>query len=73
MSCEPKSIQIKVYADRCVAAGHCVICAPAIFSQNDSDGVVVLLDESPPLELREAAQEAARLCPTSAIEVIEHW
>jgi ferredoxin len=69
----PKSLRIKVYPDKCIGAGHCVVCAPDIFSQNDDDGVVILLNENPPPERHEAASSAARMCPTSAIEVHEEW
>lgn len=70
---EPKRIHVKIYPDKCIGAGHCVVHAPDMFSQNDDDGVVILLNEAPPVDRREAAKSAARMCPTSAIEVIEEW
>ncbi len=60
---------ITIYPDKCVGAGHCVVCAPDIFSQNEDDGVVILLDPNPPADRLEAARAAARRCPTSAIVV----
>jgi ferredoxin len=66
-----KLIRIKVHPEKCIGAGHCVGCAAEIFSQNDDDGVVILLMEDPPPDRYESAKSAARLCPTSAIEIIE--
>ena len=66
-----RTFRIKIYPEKCIGAGHCVGCAPEIFSQNDDDGVVILLAENPPAGSLEGAKSAARLCPTSAIEIIE--
>jgi ferredoxin len=65
------SIRIKVHPEKCIGAGHCVVSAGDVFSQNDDDGVVVLLNEAPSAARRDAVKAAARLCPTGAIEVIE--
>jgi len=67
---EEKSLFIKIYPEKCIGAGRCVECAPDVFSQRDSDGIVILLDERPSAERREAVNDAARKCPTSAIEVL---
>jgi ferredoxin len=67
-----RTFRIKIYPEKCIGAGHCVGCAPEIFSQNDDDGVVILLAENPPPGSYEGAKSAASLCPTSAIEIIEH-
>jgi ferredoxin len=64
-------LRIKVHQDRCVGAGHCVGCAPDVFSQNEDDGVVILLLEELSYDRRDAVDSAARMCPTSAIEVEE--
>lgn len=69
----PKSIRIKVHPDKCIGAGHCVAQAPDAFSQNEDDGVVILLLETPGVDRHEAVLSAARMCPTSAIEVVEEW
>jgi len=68
---EFKTVRIKIYPEKCIGAGHCVGCAPDIFSQNEDDGVVILLKDDPPPDRYESAKAAARLCPTSAIEIIE--
>jgi ferredoxin len=71
MNREFKALRIKIYPEKCIGAGHCVGCAPEIFTQNDEDGVVILIAEDPPPDRYESARSAARLCPTSAIEIVE--
>ncbi|MGW1376449.1 ferredoxin [Streptomyces sp. NPDC002446] len=56
-------------ADKCCAAGQCVLIAPEVFDQRDEDGVVVLLDAEPPAGQHEAVREAAAICPAAVIEV----
>jgi ferredoxin len=60
-------MHIVVDRDRCCGAGHCALEAPAVFDQDERDGVVVLLDSTPPASLRQAVQAAARQCPSRAI------
>jgi ferredoxin len=60
-------VHVAVDRDRCCSAGHCVIEAPEVFDQDERDGVVVLLDSTPPASLQGAVQSAARQCPSRAI------
>ncbi len=64
---------MKVTVDqvKCVAAGHCVMHAADVFDQRDEDGIVVLLDESPPAELADDVRQAAAVCPAMAIHIDE--
>ena len=62
--------KVRVDLDKCIGAGHCVLRAPRIFDQRD-DGMVILLDETPPSELHAAALKAADLCPSQAITIEE--
>ncbi|WP_329281668.1 ferredoxin [Streptomyces sp. NBC_01451] len=62
-------MKVTVEADKCVAAGQCVLLAPEIFDQRDDDGVVVLLDETPTPEQHYAVRESALVCPAAAIHV----
>ena len=64
-------IRIAIHPDKCIAAGHCVSAASDVFDQNEDDGIVVLLNANPSADQLEAVKTAARLCPTSAIEIIE--
>jgi ferredoxin len=62
-------MKVTIDMDRCVAAGQCVLAAPDVFDQRDEDGVVVLLNPSPPAESADAVRTAAALCPALAITV----
>lgn len=64
---------MKVTADQniCASSGQCVALVPRVFDQRDEDGVVVVLDENPPEELAEAVRQAARVCPSGAIKIVE--
>jgi ferredoxin len=60
-------MKIKVDATKCIGAGLCVVAAPEVFSQNEDDGLVIVLQENPAPELHEKVREAARLCPALVI------
>lgn len=62
-------MKVDVDQDRCIAAGQCVVAAPDVFDQRDSDGVVVLLTHTPPAEGRADVEHAAAVCPAQAIRV----
>ena len=62
-------MQVIVDQNKCVASGQCVLAAGAVFDQREEDGIVFLLDDSPPAELHEAVRSAAARCPAQAIEV----
>lgn len=64
-------MRIEVDEQGCVGGGQCVLAAPEIFDQRDSDGIVILLNENPGPEEHEPAREAAMLCPASVIRIIE--
>lgn len=63
-------MRILIHHDACCGAGQCVLTAPEVFGQSESDGTVVLLRETPPPRLHRAAEQAADLCPNSVIEVL---
>lgn len=62
-------MKVVVDQDVCVGAGQCVLTAPQVFDQDESDGVVILLAESPSPELQDRVREAAALCPAMAITI----
>ncbi|AEW98142.1 MULTISPECIES: ferredoxin [Streptomycetaceae] len=64
-------MKITLDADKCCAAGQCVLVAPEVFDQRDEDGVVVLLDAEPPADQHDAVREAATICPAAVIQVHE--
>jgi ferredoxin len=60
-------MKVTVDTDKCCASGNCVVLAPDVFDQRDSDGVVVLLTDTPPEDARGAVREAADVCPAACI------
>jgi len=53
----------------CASSGNCAMTAPAMFTQGDEDGIVVLLQAHPgPAEMA-GVEQAEMLCPVGAIHV----
>ncbi|MEV6113814.1 ferredoxin [Streptomyces sp. NPDC052109] len=63
-------MRISLVPERCCGAAQCVGTAPEVFDQGE-DGLVLLLDPTPPDALREQVREAAEYCPSRAITVVE--
>ncbi|MEU3269838.1 ferredoxin [Saccharomonospora sp. NPDC006951] len=64
-------MNVAVDEDKCCGAGSCVLVAPEVFDQRDEDGIVLLLESSPPEPQHAAVREAADICPASAITLRE--
>ncbi|WP_283133117.1 ferredoxin [Rhizohabitans arisaemae] len=64
-------MKIVVDTGRCVGAGQCVLTAPSLFDQDDTDGVVVVRDRTPNGAAAEWAREAVRVCPSRALSLHE--
>ena len=64
-------MKIIVDQDRCVASGQCVLAADDVFDQRDEDGIVVLLNDSPPRERATDVRHAAAVCPALAIAIAD--
>ncbi|MGW4231862.1 ferredoxin [Streptomyces sp. NBC_01102] len=64
-------MKVTVDQDTCCGAGQCVLLAPDVFDQREDDGIVVLLDATPPVRLHTAVRESAEVCPAQAIGVSE--
>jgi ferredoxin len=62
---------VKVVVDqhRCASSGNCALAVSAVFDQRPDDGVVVLLNESPPDSMADEILEAQDMCPAQAIFV----
>lgn len=62
---------MKLTVDRrvCTGAGNCVRLAPDWFDQDDDEGLVVLLGDSPPDDLKPLMRDVVDACPTGAIRV----
>jgi ferredoxin len=64
-------VRVEVDPSRCIGSGQCVVAASAVFDQSPDDGIVILLEDSPPGDLDQAVRDAVALCPTQAIWVAE--
>lgn len=64
-------MKVTIDLDKCISAGQCVLTAPEVFDQREEDGLVVLLNPSPPAALADDVRQAATLCPALAIAVEE--
>ncbi|HSV83239.1 MAG TPA: ferredoxin [Ramlibacter sp.] len=63
-------MKVKIHTEYCVGSGACVLECPEVFAYDD-DGMVTLLDPSPPAELLVKVRRAASVCPTTVIELVE--
>lgn len=55
--------------DLCIGCALCEDTCPEVFRMGD-DGLSHVIDEDPPADTYADIEEAAELCPTSAISVI---
>jgi ferredoxin len=65
-------MRIQVERDRCVASSNCVMQMPDVFTQDDDEGLVVVLDETGAGRDEAALREVAYSCPAQVIEVLGH-
>jgi len=61
-------MKIKVLRDKCISAGTCVAIAPDVF-ELDEEGIAVV--KNPDGAEEQAIIDAAKSCPTQAIEVYD--
>lgn len=63
-------MRIKADTGVCVGSGQCVLTEPEVFDQDD-DGIVVLLTDQPAGQAADRARQAADLCPSRALSIVE--
>ena len=63
-------MKVVVDLSACDLHGLCVEAAPEVFEIGD-DGVLRVLNESPPDDVRAKVDKAVRECPTGAISIEE--
>lgn len=59
--------RISADRDRCVGAGQCVLAAPALFDQDEEDGLVRVLHKRPSASQSDAVRDAVWACPSGAL------
>ncbi|WP_053732584.1 ferredoxin [Nocardia sp. NRRL S-836] len=62
-------MKVSVDQEKCVGSGQCVLAADDVFDQRDEDGLVDLLNPSPPESRLADVRHAAAVCPAAAILV----
>lgn len=63
-------MNIAVDRGLCMAAGNCALTAPSVFDQDEQEGLVVLLENTPDEDVREDVLDAVEMCPAQAIRVL---
>jgi ferredoxin len=63
-------VRIVVDRDLCQGHGVCESEAPDVFSVS-KQGVLTVIDENPPEELRPLVEQAVTFCPTKALRIEE--
>lgn len=64
-------MRVIIDKEKCVGAGACVLTSPAVFDQDEDDGKVILLMETPDEALRHEVVESVNVCPASALIITE--
>ncbi|MCU1667616.1 MAG: ferredoxin [Blastococcus sp.] len=64
---------MRVSADRdvCIGSGNCVLTAPAVFDQDDEEGLVVVLTSDVEGPVADVVRAAVARCPSGALRLIE--
>lgn len=64
-------LTIETDRDVCMGTGVCAMTVPAVFTQCEEDGTVVVKTAEPDAEWHPAVRDAAYKCPMGAIRLIE--
>ncbi|MGW7696014.1 ferredoxin [Streptomyces asiaticus] len=64
-------MRLTVDREICISSGSCVRSDPAVFDQDEADGRVFLLLETPGPEHRDAVLRAVHSCPAGALTIVE--
>ena len=62
-------MRLFVDRERCIGAAQCVLAAPGMFDQSDTDGRVILLAAATDGPLPEVARTAVHRCPSGALSL----
>ncbi|WP_040698653.1 ferredoxin [Nocardia vinacea] len=64
-------MKLVVDRNRCIGAGMCALTAPALFDQDDDDGLVITHAETPTPDQEGVVREAVEACPSGALRTEE--
>lgn len=64
------SYKVSVDFDVCASTGSCMQICPEVFEVR-SDGYLYILKDEPGESLRKTVEQAAEMCPTAAISLVE--
>jgi len=64
-------VRVRIDLDLCQGHGTCAAEAPEVFSVDEKESKVILLQERPLEALRAQVKAAVKYCPTRAITLIE--
>jgi ferredoxin len=64
-------MKVTINKDKCIGAGQCVMTVPEVFDQDEEEGTVVLLQETPPQAVAEDVRKAVSFCPAGVIAIDE--
>jgi ferredoxin len=62
-------MKVIVDSGRCELHGECVMAAPDVFEIGDDKESVTVLNDQPGEHQRSAVEEAAMMCPVTAIRI----
>lgn len=62
-------MKIVIDARICIGAGNCVLLAPNVFDQRETDGIVTLLQANPSAAEQDTVRKAVHQCPSGAIRI----
>jgi ferredoxin len=63
-------MRVEIDHQTCLRSGQCFYLHPQVFREGPDGFPLPVVDPVPP-ELREEAEEAAEICPSGAIQLIE--
>jgi ferredoxin len=63
-------MKVTVNRTKCLRSGQCTYLHPKLFKEGEDGYPVVLVDDVPD-DLEEEAEDAADICPASAIDIDE--
>jgi ferredoxin len=63
------SWRVVVDLSRCVGSGMCLFAEPAVFDQDDVNGLVVVVNDHPSSDVLDNVRRAVETCPGQAIRL----